>query len=90
MKILVLPMINSLCHRKCCVRVTFTRCLSQKPSIARTSLIRVFRQTNREYPSFYDVNYIYNKIHELHVLQLPIEMNEYAPRCFLALLLLKQ
>ena len=41
----------------------FTRCLCQKPSLARTSLVRVFTKTTREYNpvrrTFYDVNYIY-------------------------------
>ena len=43
--------------------VIFTRCLCEKPSLARTSLVRVFTQTTREYNpvrrTFYDVNYIY-------------------------------
>ena len=43
--------------------VIFTSCLCEKPSLARTSLVRVFTQTTREYNpvrrTFYDVNYIY-------------------------------
>ena len=41
----------------------FTRCLCQKPSLARTSLVRVFAQTTREYNAvcrtFYVVNYTF-------------------------------
>ena len=36
-----------------------TRCLSQKPSLARTSLVRVLTQTTREYNPYAAVNYIY-------------------------------
>ena len=41
--------------------VIFTRCLCQEPSLARTSLVRVFTQTTREYNpvrrTFHAVNY---------------------------------
>ena len=64
MKILVLRVINSSRHRNCFVRVKFIRCLCQKPSLARTSLVRIFTQTTREYNpvrrTFYDVNYIFH------------------------------
>ena len=63
MKILVLRVINSSSHRNCLYGVVFTCCLCQKPSLAPTSLVRVFTQTTREYDpvrrTFYDVNYIY-------------------------------
>ena len=40
--------------------VIFTRCLCQKPSLARTSLVRPFTQTTREHnpvqSNFYDVS----------------------------------
>ena len=62
MKILVLRVINSSRNRNCFVRVIFTRCLRQKLSLARTSLVRALTQTTREYNpvrrTFYDVNYI--------------------------------
>ena len=44
----------------------FSICLCQKPLLARTSLVRVFTQTTREYNpvrrTFYDVNYMYSRI----------------------------
>ena len=62
--ILVFCVINSSRHRKCFVRgYIHSLFLCQKPSLARTSLVRVFTQTTREYnpvqSTFYDVNYKY-------------------------------
>ena len=64
MKILVLRVINSSRHRNCFVRGSI-HSLCQKPSLVRTSLVRVFTQTTREYNpvnpvrrTFYEVNYI--------------------------------
>ena len=62
MKILVLRVIKSHIIEIALYGVIFTRCLCQKPSLARTSLVRVFIQTIREYNpvrrTFYDVNQI--------------------------------
>ena len=64
MKILVLRVINIVYVIEIALYgVIFTRCLCEKPSFARASLVRVFTQTTREYNpvrrTFYDVNYIY-------------------------------
>ena len=64
MKILVLRVINSSRHRNCFVQgYIHSLFVSQKPSLARTSLVQVFTQTTREYNpvrrTFYDVNDIY-------------------------------
>ena len=64
MKILVLRVINIVYVIEIALYgVIFTSCLCEKPSLARTSLVRVFTQTTREYNpvrrTFYDVNYIY-------------------------------
>ena len=65
MKILVLCVMKSSRHRKCLFGAVFTSCLCQKPSLARTSLVRVFTPltvTPEHKPvrhTFYDVNYIY-------------------------------
>ena len=66
MKILVLRVINSSRQEIALYGVIFTRCLWEKPSLTRTSLVWVFTQTTREYNlvccTFYDVNYMYLKI----------------------------
>ena len=49
MKIPVLCVINSSRHRNCSVRGYIHCCFCQKPSLARTSLVRVFPQTTRGY-----------------------------------------
>ena len=63
MKILVLRVINSAGHRNCFVRGYIHELFVSKASLARTSLVRVFTQTTREYNpvrrAFYDVNYIF-------------------------------
>ena len=65
MKILVLRVINIVYGIEIALYgVIFTRCLCQKPSLARTSLVRVLTQTTREYNpvrrTFYAVNYMYD------------------------------
>ena len=63
MKIIVLRVINAHVKEITLYGVIFTRCLCQKPSLGRTSLVRDFTRTTREYNpvrrTFYDLNYIY-------------------------------